>query len=213
MKSQKNFGLVALACAIIVCSSSLLLAGDPTVWQLKTPQPNAQKFKPFLDAVTSLKADLEKSKELPANASTRFAQVKNLSGQFEQAVQELSSAIRQNGEIATFDQLVAARLKKAGKLAELAEVNQAGGPFHLFANPKKFVDAELADLSTRFSASMRKPTALETIANITLGSVLQLMETESAHAALYGGGITCRCSVITLIYYSALGVHASYCCY
>jgi hypothetical protein len=212
MRSHLNFGLVALACAIIVCSSSLLLAGDPTVWQLKTPEPNAQKFRPFLDAVSSLKADLQKSKELPGNASARFAQAKSYSGQFQQAVQELASAIRRNGEIAAFDQLIAARLKKEGKSKELAEANQAGGPFNVFANPKKFVDTEIGDLSTRFSASVRKPTALDTIVNITLGSVLQLMETKPAHA-VYGGGVTCTCSTAKVIYYVFIRVHPSYCCY
>jgi hypothetical protein len=211
MRSNINFGVVALACAIIACSSGLLLAGDPTAWQLKTPAPNVEKFRPFLDAVSSLKADLEKTNQLPSDASARFTKAKNLSGAFQQAVQELTAALRQNGEIEAFDALIVARLQKAGRSSLLPEIKQAGGPFNIVVNSKRFVDAEIGDLSTRIRASAVNPGMLETIANITLGSVLQLIETKPAYA-VYGGGITCRCRAAKLIYYMALGIHASYCC-
>ena len=209
-----HFKTLALVCAIIVCGSTLGLAADPD-WKLKTSQPDPQKIRPFLDSVSSLSADLEKKKDLQGNSASRLAQAKSLSGQFHQAVQQLTQELKQNGEVEAFNQLIGERLKADGKSGRIAELNQVGGAFNLLSNPQKFIDFELGELSNKVKASAENTNALDTVANILVGSLLQLAETKNAEAiaGAYGGGVGGTCSAARTIYYILIRVHPAYCIY
>lgn len=179
---------------------------DPTAWNLKTPAPDAGRIRPFLDSLSSLRADLDKSDKIPADAAARLAKVMSSAGAFEQQSASLTSALKQNNETAAFDELIAARLKKGGHSATIAEIQKFGGASAMLSNTKKAIDDDVTELSSRINQKIP-----EKAANLIFGSVLQLLETQDAEAGLYGGGVKGTCSYLLVVYYMSIGVEPTFC--
>lgn len=210
---RKRAVLVGLASLFVVYGcvfSAAATPADPTAWNLKTSAPEAQKYKPFLDAISSLRSDVDKSDKIPADAASRLNQVKGLAGAFHQESQMLISALKQNNETAAFDGLIAARLNKAGRSTTASEIQKLGGASAILANSRRAIDEDLSDLTSRVQRSMP-----EKAVSSILGGLLELLEPRSAEAGLYvyGGGVKGTCPYWLIVYYLSIGVDPSYCVY
>lgn len=200
--------IAGLASMFVVYGSLLCVAAPPvdaTAWNLKTPAPDAAKVKSFLDGISSLRSDIEKSGKIPVDAKTRLSQVNIMAANFLQQSQTLVSLLKQNNETAAFDALIDARLQKSGHSGAISEIKKFGGAFAVLVSAKKDADEDIADLTTRINAKLPG-----TAANIIVGGVLALFETQNAEA-IYGGGVSGHCSYVKIVYYMAIGVHPDYC--